>query len=116
VSTPGFIYWSLAWGGSGYTGSNTNSDGTNGTAGTPFASALPNGPFRGLQFTGAATAASTSNSTDYVLTASPTTVTRNDGTAFTVVPEPGSSALLAGGALALVGFAVARRRVARKAS
>jgi hypothetical protein len=50
------------------------------------------------------------------LTASPTTVTKNDGTAFTVVPEPGSSALLAGGALALVGFAVARRRAARKAS
>lgn len=115
VSTPGTIYWSLAWGGSGYTGSNST-DPTNGTGGSPFASALPTAPFKGIQFQGSASAVSTSNATDYAFTANPATVTRNNGSSFTVVPEPGSSALLAGGVLALAGFAIARRRAVRKAN
>ncbi len=51
TSAPGFIYWSLAWGGAGYTGSNTNSDSTNGsTGGTPFATCVADQPIRGHPF------------------------------------------------------------------
>jgi hypothetical protein len=111
TNSPGFIYWSLAWGGSGYSGSNTNGDSTNGaTGGTPFASALPTSSLRGILFQGSATAASTSNSTDYAFSANPATVTKNNGASFTVValPEPGVMALLA--TLGFGAFAFARRR------
>jgi hypothetical protein len=111
VASPGVIYWSLSWGGASYTGPNTGdstNDG-NGNFGPAFGSALPTSSRQGVLFTGAAADASTSNSTDYALSANPATVTRNSGTAFTVVPEPGSIAVF--GALSLSVLILSRRRV-----
>jgi hypothetical protein len=111
VSTPGTIYWSLSWGAT-YTGpqtGNTTND-ADGNFGPSFASALPSSSRQGLLFSGASTAPSTSNSTDYALSSNPATVTRNNGTAFTVVPEPGTVALFGLGALLLSGTAWSRRR------
>lgn len=115
VSTPGTIYWSLAWGGGGYTGPHTG-DPTNddnspvGNFGPAFGSALPTASRNGVLFTGTAGATSTSNSADYALTGTPATVTTNNGTAFTVVPEPATAGLLAVGAMILSGFGWSRRR------
>ena len=109
VATPGTIYWSLAWGGAGYTGSNsgtTNDD--NGNYGPAFGSSLPTSSRQGVIFDGVAGDLSTTNAADYILSANPGTVTRNNGGSFTVVPEPGSAALL--GAFALGAFAFFRRR------
>ena len=110
VATPGTIYWSLAWGGAGYTGSNTGSttNDANGNFGPAFGSSLPTSSRQGVIFDGAFGDASTANDADYILSANPGTVTRNNGGSFTVVPEPGSAALL--GAFALGAFAFLRRR------
>lgn len=83
-STAGTIYWSLAWGGAGYTGSNTGStlNDSDGNYGPPFASSLPTSGAQGIRFTGVATALSTSNSADYALSANPATVVRNNGNSF----------------------------------
>ena len=116
VSIAGIIYWSLSWGGAAYTGSesgNVTND-PDGNFGPAFALALPSATRQSLAFTGAATAASTSNATDYALSGNPATVTRNDGTAFTVVPEPGTWALL--GSLAFATFSIMRRRLSSNAS
>jgi hypothetical protein len=84
VSTAGTIYWSLAWGGPNYTGSNTGStfNDANGLFGPPFATGLPISGAQGIRFTGAANALSTSNSADYAFSANPATVVRNDGGSF----------------------------------
>ena len=112
VATPGTIYWSLAWGGAGYTGSHTGSttNDADGNFGPAFASALPTSSRQGVLFSGSAAALSTNNAADYALSAIPATVTKNNGTAFTVVPEPGTVALVAGGALLLCGSVLSRRR------
>ena len=84
ASTAGTIYWSLAWGGAGYTGSNAGSnlnDG-DGNYGPPFAASLPTSGAQGILFTGAANAPSTSNAADYALSANPATVVRNNGNSF----------------------------------
>ena len=110
VSTPGTIWWSLSWGGAGYTGSNTGNttNDADGNFGPAFGSALPTSSRQGVIFTGLFGAASTTNAADYALGANPGTVTRNSGTSFTVVPEPGSAALVA--AFGLGAFAIIRRR------
>lgn len=112
VATPGAIYWSLAWGGAGYTGTNTGiaTNDADGDFGPAFGSALPTGSRTGVIFTGAAGALSTTNSADYALTANPATVTRNNGSSFSVVPEPGTAGLLAIGCMLLSGMAWSRRR------
>lgn len=89
----GTIYWRLSWGGAMYFGSHTGSttNDANGNFGPAFAGALPSSSFAALRFTGAATALSTSNSTDYALTTSaPAPVfTNNAGATFTVgIPVP----------------------------
>jgi hypothetical protein len=64
------IYWSLAWGGAGYTGAH-GGDPTNdadGNFGPAFAGALPSDGARALRFRGVATDPSTSNAADYAPT------------------------------------------------
>jgi len=80
----GFVYWSLAWGGASYTGTNTSGDTTNDSDGNfnpPFPGDLPFSGNIAVQFTGAASAPSTNNAADYAHSASPATLTNNDGTA-----------------------------------
>lgn len=86
VATPGTILWSLSWGGSGYTGSNLGSttNDADGNFGPPFGSALPGTGGKGILFSGVATAASTTNLANYAFSADPATVTKNNGTSFTL--------------------------------
>lgn len=90
----GVIYWSLSWGGSGFTGSTTGNatNDSDGNFGPPVNIALPTESLQALQFTGAANALSTNNLADYALTAGAATFTNNAGTSFTlVVPDPPSA-------------------------
>ena len=88
----GTVYWSLAWGGTGYSGPNNgvlNDD--NGDFGPPFGGALPSSTNRALRFTtpdAAGAAASTSNAGDYAVTAGPAVLTNNAGQSGTVLPPP----------------------------
>ncbi len=81
----GVVYWSLSWGGSLYTGSNTGSmlNDSDGNFGPPFGSRLPTSTAAALAFTGPASAMSTSNLADYAITAGAATFTTNGG-----VPRP----------------------------
>lgn len=83
----GTVYWSLAWGGASYTGTNTGQtdNDADGNFNPPFAGPLPSSGDVALQFTGVAGAASTNNAADYALSASPATFTNNAGVAGTVV-------------------------------
>lgn len=78
----GAVYWSLAWGGSDYTGTNTGltDNDADGDFNPPFAGVLPHLGDDAVQFTGTASAASTNNAADYALSASPATFTNNAGT------------------------------------
>jgi hypothetical protein len=102
----GVVYWSLAWGGGGYTGSTTGAvdNDSNGDYGK-LAFALPGSGLNAVLFTGAASALSTTNSADYALS-DPATFINNAGTQFTVVPEPATAMLIVLGA----GIAALRRR------
>jgi MYXO-CTERM domain-containing protein len=106
----GTIYWSLAWGGASYTGTNLGSttNDADGNFGAPFGTGLPTAGRQGPLFTGPASAVSTNNLADYALSADPATVTKNNGSSFTVVPEPGLAAFF--GAVALGAFLFTRRR------
>ncbi len=119
VSTPGTIYWAVAWGGASYTGTNTGASGVNDSDGffgdnlthpAPFGSALPTAARKGLLFSGAANALSTNNASDYALSAGAATVTKNNGTSFTVVPEPGTLGTLALGLGGLGALLYGRRK------
>jgi hypothetical protein len=115
----GTIFWSLSWGGSGYTGPNTgatdNDDGgATGNFGPPVSFALPSTSLQALRFTGSAAALSTSNSLQYALTVGPAVFTNNAGSNFTLVaaatiPEPVSWILL----LELAIFGMYRRQRSR---
>jgi hypothetical protein len=83
------IYWSLSWGGAGYTGSTTgatdnDADGDFGPAygGELLASGAA------LRFQGAAGAASTSNAADYATTSGGATFVNNAGTTGALLPCP----------------------------
>lgn len=86
----GFIMWSFAWGGPLYTGSNAGGfdNDANGNYGPPFAGSLPTRGRQGLLFKGPASAMSTTNAADYVLSAAPATVTTNNGSSFIIGPHP----------------------------
>ena len=86
AAVPGTIYWSLSWGGANYTGSNAGeiTNDSNGNFGPPFGSALPASGAQGIQFTGAATALSSTNQADYSFTANPATVVKNSAASFTL--------------------------------
>lgn len=77
------IYWSLSWGGAGYTGSTTGAtdNDANGDFGPSFAGPLPSSGAEALRFQGAASALSTSNAADYAPTVGGAVFTNNAGTA-----------------------------------
>ena len=83
----GTIYWSLAWGGASYTGSNTGSitNDADGNFGPAFAGPCPKTTLQALKFTGAATVLSTNNAANYALTSGAAVFTNNARTNFTVV-------------------------------
>src|SRR4030095_12186318 len=86
----GFVYWSLAWGGAAYTGTNLGGDITNdfdGDFSPPFAGPLPSTGTQAVLFTGPAAAASTNNAADYVLTGGAAVFTNNGGGNGTVPVE-----------------------------
>lgn len=93
----GTIFWSLAWGGNGYTGSTTGGviNDSDAQFGPPFASALassavyPNAA-TAVQTLLAATALSTANNVDYETAATGGTVTNNNGDSFVVDGGPKS--------------------------
>ena len=86
----GEILWSVAWGGSSYTGTNlgTRDNDVDGNFGPAFANALPTSSRQGVRFKGIASAKSTTNAADYSLSPDPAAVVRNDGISFTIGPVP----------------------------
>ena len=90
AATPGTIYWSLSWGGSGYTGSNTGTtaNDSDGNFGPASVGPLPSTNSSALRFSGAAAALSTANSADYALSSSPATFVNNARSAFTIFSRP----------------------------
>ncbi|MCZ6508351.1 MAG: hypothetical protein O7A04_09940 [Acidobacteria bacterium] len=75
----GLIYWSLAWGGSAYTGPTTGEfdNDVDGDFGPPFAGPLPSSTAQALQFQGAFGDPSTTNADDYALTVGDALFTNN---------------------------------------
>ncbi|MEY2540089.1 MAG: hypothetical protein QOG67_3829 [Verrucomicrobiota bacterium] len=97
------ILWSLAFGGSSYTGP-TNGETTNGPADPgKFGNALPSNSLRALLYQGAAGGQNGNNATDYGLTAGAAVFANNAGTSFTVVPEPGTLTLASLGLMFILG-------------
>jgi len=87
-SSTGLIYWSLAWGGSGYTGPTTGelANDLDGDFGPPAAEPLSSDGDQALQFQGAFGDMSTTNLADYALSASPSVWGNNAGDS---APLPG---------------------------
>ncbi len=83
------IYWSVSWGGAGYTGSNAGNtaNDADGNFGPPFATALLFNTSQGLLFPGAATAMSTNNAADYSYTADDATFVNNAGASVTLADD-----------------------------
>jgi hypothetical protein len=81
----GGILWSLAWGGSNYTGLDTGgfTNDADGNFGPPVPGPLPTSG-QGLLFTGPASAPSVSNLTDYTVTSGPATLTNNARQSFLI--------------------------------
>jgi glucose/arabinose dehydrogenase len=86
----GGILWSLSWGGSAYTGSNTGTldNDADGNFGPPFPGPLPSTSTVALQFQGSASAMSTNNAADYALTSGSATFTNNAGASATLALLP----------------------------
>jgi hypothetical protein len=85
------VYWSVSWGGSGYTGSTsgTTDNDSNANFGPPVDMALPSTSLQAILFDGAPGDPSTTNLADYILTPGAATFINNAGTSFTLVaPEP----------------------------
>ena len=84
----GNVYWSLAWGGAGYTGTNTGttSNDADGDFNPAFGGALPSGGGQSLLFPGAANAMSTNNAADFVTSPGDAVFTNNAGASGGPVP------------------------------
>ncbi len=80
------VLWRVSWGGSSYTGPGTVStlNDADGNANPPFAGPLPSTSTQALQFRFAASALSTNNANDYLVTAGAATF-RNNTNLFAVV-------------------------------
>src|SRR5262245_41086748 len=106
------VLWRVSWG--TYSGPNTtdltNGDGDNSP---PFAAALPSASAAALKFSPACGTASTSNATQYAVTAGPAVFTNNANSSFTVVAPPpvpglpGAAKVLLPMALGLAALALA---------
>jgi hypothetical protein len=114
------VYWRVTWGGAGYTGTQpvdpTNFGGGT-SSGPAFGAALPSGGPQALHFTPACGTTGTNTAAQYALTTGTAVFTNNAATSFTVnVPPipalPGDGKLLLPAALglAVLGFAILRRR------
>lgn len=86
-SDSGIIYWRLSWGGAAYTGSNSGNtaNDADGNFGPPFGGELSSSCASALQFQGSATALSSNNAADYLLTAGPVAFVNNASASFTVI-------------------------------
>jgi hypothetical protein len=86
----GLVYWSVAWGGAGYTGTNMGST-TNDDDGNfnPPEVMLPTAGTSALQFGGAANALSTNNLADYSVTAGAAVFINGAGQSVTVTAGAG---------------------------
>lgn len=82
----GTIWWSLAYGGALYLGSNTLNvtNDSDGNAAPAFGTGLPTSDTKALQYNGAASGASTTNLANYAMTAGAAVVTNNARISFTV--------------------------------
>jgi len=85
-SDTGTVYWRLSWGGASYTGSGTGNtaNDVDGNFNPPFGSALPSSGASAVQFQGTASAKSTNNAADYLVTAGAAVFMNNAGASFTV--------------------------------
>ncbi|MFG0330469.1 MAG: hypothetical protein ACF8PN_11285 [Phycisphaerales bacterium] len=94
----GTIYWSLAWGGSNYTGSNAGAftNDSNGDFGPPFPDPLPTADERALLFLGADNARSTRNIDDYAITIGSGVFKNNARSEFVVGDGPAFGFTVAG--------------------
>jgi len=83
-----FVWWSLAWGGGAYTGTNTGTtdNDADGNFNPPFGLPLPSSTGQALQFTGPPGAFSTSNNADYAVTVGDSVFTNNAGASGPPVP------------------------------
>jgi hypothetical protein len=81
------IYWSLAWGGENYTGSNMGSpeNAPGGNFGPPWPNPMPSDSLRALQFQGPANAMSSGNVNDYRITTGAARFVNNARQGFGVV-------------------------------
>lgn len=81
------IWWSIAWGGAGYTGPQTLNvtNDSDGNAGAPFAGALPSTTTQALFYNGIASGASTTNAANYLVTSGAAVFKNNPGANFTVI-------------------------------
>jgi len=85
----GTVFWSLAWGGGAYTGTNTGTidNDADGNFNPPFPGVMQSANTQAVRFPGAANAPSTNNAADYALTAAAAVFTNNAGGNTTVPVE-----------------------------
>ena len=82
----GTVYWSLAWGGANYTGTNTGTvdNDADGNFSPPFPLPMQSASDQSVLFPGAASAPSTNNAADYIVSPGAATFTNNAGQTGTV--------------------------------
>jgi hypothetical protein len=88
-SDGGTVVWSLAWGGAGYTGTNTGTldNDADGNFNPPFPLPLPSTTNNSVLFPGPFSAPSTNNAADYIVSPGDATFTNNAGETGTVPVE-----------------------------
>jgi hypothetical protein len=85
----GTVYWSLAWGGAGYTGTNlgTTDNDADGNFNPPFPGPMQSSNNQAVRFPGLASAMSTNNAADYALSVGNAVFTNNANQSITVPVE-----------------------------